>query len=327
MNKPKTSAGLGLEGGSGTASSAEGQSSATQRSLQGVQLARLNVRLQELGKMRDLLRARGDDPDEYAKWLGKQRADLVQKERLPLLLRPPSLPTRLTVTLNKLSDIFDWWESVIVPPATILLNQAPNSADTGGTGIGADIYQGDLALGGEISNSSTQEQWWINTWQYIVPFPPTPSNYPSSASLSYRFNVGASLAFYRQDVISGSVHVYATVAASGDLNTQPIDFNQPVSSDFAIDATLPVASVPPIVSGGAQISGTIPVVPGGTPAIGIIMGLIISVVDGYVQIIPGEYSSIELAPPGATSATDIGKIQFRRDQPFWVEAVAKMLAS
>ena len=45
------------------------------------------------------------------------------------------------------------------------------------------------------------------------------------------------------------------------------------------------------------------------------------------MILPGEYSSITLAPPDATMPTDLGKIEYRRDPPFWVEAVAKMIGS
>jgi hypothetical protein len=135
------------------------------------------------------------------------------------------------------------------------------------------------------------------------------------------------LDFYRQDVVSGSVHVYVTVAVTNDLANHPIDFNQPTSSDFAIVATLAISNVPPILGGGVKVSGTIPLLPGGTPAIGIIIGLIVSIVDGDAQIIPGEFSSINLAPPGATSPAGLGKIQYRPDPPFWVEAVEKMFAS
>jgi len=45
---------------------------------------------------------------------------------------------------------------------------------------------------------------------------------------------------------------------------------------------------------------------------------------GDVQINP-EFSNIELWPPVAASYTDIGKIQYRRDDSFWVEAVAAQL--
>ena len=84
----------------------------------------------------------------------------------------------------------------------------------------------------------------------------------------------------------------------------------------------------PAISGGtAKFSGTIPLVPGRTPAIGIIVGLIISVADGDVLILPGEFSNITLAPPDATMPGDLGKIEYRRDPPYWVEAVAKMIAS
>ena len=117
--------------------------------------------------------------------------------------------------------------------------------------------------------------------------------------------------------------MYATVATTNDLAHHSIDFNHPASSDFAIIATLPAPGVPPILIGTSKIYGTIQLLPGATSAIGIIIGLIVSLVDGGVLILPGEFSSINLAPPDATSPTDLGKIQFRRDQPFWVEASRK----
>jgi hypothetical protein len=258
--------------------------------------------------------------------LAKQFADLSVKRRKPTVFRGKNLPIRLAATLDRLAEIFNWWKTVVAPNATVGLVQTPGSADTSG-GLDGEIFTGDIALLGEIYNGGTQEQWWVNTWQYTIPLPTIPSTFPNPGSLSYRFNVGASLTLYRQDFVSGSVHVYATVATTNDLTNHPIDFNQPVSSDFAIAATLPTSTVPPMISGNAKITGTIPLVPGGTPAIGIIIGIVISVAKGNLQITPGEYSFIELTNPDATTPGDIGKIEYRRDQPFWVDAVAKMLAA
>jgi hypothetical protein len=159
----------------------------------------------------------------------------------------------------------------------------------------------------------------------MVSLPATPANLSAPASLSYRFNIGASVNFYRQDVVTGSVNAYATVATTGDVANRPIDFNNYASSDFAIFTALPTSKVPPILGGTVKVSGAIPLVPGRTLAIGIVVGLIISVTQGEVMILPGEYSSITLAPPDATMPTDLGKIEYRRDPPSWVEAVAKMI--
>ncbi len=304
-----------------------GHASAAQRRLEEIQLARLSAQLRDLGNTRDIVRALGEDPDRYATQLAKQYSDLALKLRTPSAPPVKTMPAHLAASLGKFAGIFNWWQSVIAPNATIGLTQTPHTADTGGIGIGADIFRGELALGGEIWNASPHEQWWVNTWQYIVPFPPTPSTPSNPGLLSYRFNVPASVAFYRQNVIAGSVHVYATVAATSNLSAHPIDFNHPVSSDFALIATLPASGVPPILGGTAKVTGAIPLTPGGTPAIGIIIGLIISVVQGDVQIIPGEFSMINLVPPDATSASDLGKVEYSRNPPFWIDAVAKMLAS
>ena len=299
---------------------------AARRVLEEVQLARLAAQIRELGTTRDVVRALGEDPERHAARLVQQYRDLAAKLRTPAPVQARSLSPNVAAALNRLGDIFNWWQSVLAPNATVGLVQTPGGADTGGSGIGAEIFQGDLALGGEIWNAGAAEQWWVNTWQYTVPFPVTPQNLAPPASLAYRFNVGSDIAFYRQDVVSGSVHVYVTVASTPDIHTQSINYNNFASSDFVIIANLPTSAVPPILSGSAKVTGTIPLVPGGTPAIGILIGLISSVADGNVQIIPGEYSSITLAPPDATMPSDLGKVEYRRDPPFWVEAVAKMFA-
>ena len=308
-----------------SSSSDKGLADATQRTLEGARLARLAAQLRELGNTRDLVRALGDDPDQYASRLAAQYKDLSQKLRLPGPPRVVSQAARLSATLDRLGDIFSWWDKILLPNATVKLVQTPGGANTGGTGIGAEIYRGDIALGGDVWNSATQEQWWVNTWQYMVSLPATPANLTAPASLAYRFNVGASVNLYRQDVVTGSVNAYATVATTGDVASHPIDFNNYASSDFAIFATLPSSKVPPILGGTVKVSGTIPLVPGRTPAIGIVIGLIVSAAQGEVMILPGEYSSITLAPPDATMPGDLGKIEYRRDPPFWVEAVAKMI--
>lgn len=317
----------GVAAGVTASSSDQGLASATQRTLEGAQLARLTSQLKELGNTRDLVRALGDDPDQYAGRLATQYKDLALKLRQPAALRATSLNPRLAAVLDNLGSIFNWWDKILAPNATVKLVQTPGTSTAGGTGIGAEIYQGDIALGGEVWATGSQEQWWVNTWQYMVPLPATPANLGAPASLSYRFNVGASVNLYRQAVATGSVSAYATVATTGDVVGRPIDFNNYASSDFAIFASLPSPKVPPILGGTVKVSGTIPLVPGRTPAIGIVVGLIVSVAAGEVIILPGEYSSITLAPPDATMPGDLGKIEYRRDPPFWVEAVAKMTAS
>ena len=318
----------GVAAGSVAAASLDlGLASATQRTLEGAQLARLAAQLKELGNTRDLIRALGEDPDQHAGRLAAQYRDLAVKLRQPADLRVSRIDPRLLATLDNLGSIFSWWDKLLLPNATVKLVQTPGTTTSGGTGIGAEIYQGDIALGGEIWSTGSQEQWWVNTWQYMATLPATPANLTGPASLSYRFNVGASVNLYRQSVITGSVSAYATVATTGDAAGHPIDFNNFASSDFAIFASLPSPKVPPILSGTVKVSGTIPLVPGRTPAIGIVVGLIVSDAGGEVIILPGEYSSITLAPPDATMPTDLGKIEYRRDPPFWVEAVAKMIGS
>jgi len=309
---------------SGNKSAARANPNVT-RKLREVQLARTAAQLRELGTNRDTLRALDVDPEQYAKELAKRHAELSQKLRTPAPMQARTLSARVASLLDRFGDIFNPWQTILAPNATVGLVQGEIDPDNG-IGIASEIYQGDIAVGGNISAGS-QEQWWVNTWQYVVPLPPTPSTYTyQGGSLAYRFNVWGTLEFYRQDVVSASVHLYTTVFTTNDMVNRPIQFTQPpVSSDFGINATLPVSDVPPFLYGTSQVTGTIALVPGATPAIGILIGLIFSVQNGYVEFFPGETGEIILTYPDAKVPTDIGHIQYRCDQPFWVSAVSQLV--
>lgn len=305
----------------GSNASSEAQTKAAQAILEDIQRARLSTSLRELGTKTDLVSAFGEDPKAYANGLTKQFADLSAKQTIPAALPVKNQSSRLVATLNGLAGLFGPWNTIVAPNATVALVQTPTSSNTSGS-IGAEIYTGDIALGGQVSNGDALEQWWVNTWQYIIPLPV----FSNPGLLAYRFNVGAGVGLYRQDFLTGSVHIYATVATTNDLASQPIDFSQPVSSTFAIAADLPTSAVPPIVNGTAKMTGTISLAAGKTPAIGIIVGFIVSVAKGNLMILPGENSFIWLTNPDATTVGDIGKIEYRHDPFFWVDAVTKMLA-
>jgi hypothetical protein len=196
--------------------------------------------------------------------------------------------------------------------------------EAGGT-FGADIFGDYLAFGGQLFAGAV-EQWWIFTWYTIIEFPPTSPELVGTASLAYRFNVPASLMFYQQDILSGSVHAYVTVATTSDDTRNAINFAQPVSSQFAIATDLPAPGVPPMVGGTAQVTGSIPLQAGGHPALGILLGMIVSIQNGVALVNPAENSFLYFVPPDATMPTDIGKIEYRQDPPFWVEGVAKMFS-
>jgi len=308
--------------GKGSSASSEAQTTAAQAILEDVQKARLSTRLRETGTKSALVSAFGEDPQAYSSGLAKQFAELSARQRTPAAIPVKKQPSRLAATLDGLAGFFGPWNTIVAPNATVALVQTPSSTNTSGA-IGGEIYTGDIALEGQVYNGDAQEQWWVNTWQYIIPLPIFSSN---PGSLAYRFNVGASVGLYRQDFLTGSVHIYATVATTNDLASHPIDFSQPVSSTFAIAADLPTRAVPPIVDGNAKITGSIALAARKTPAIGIVIGVIFSVAKGNLQIIPGEYSFVWLTNPDATTNGDIGKIEYRHDPFFWVEAVTRKLA-
>jgi len=304
---------------------------AAERTLEHVQLARLSSRLQHVSNSSAIARAFGGNPDQYAATLARQYTDLAAKLRgTDIVSKAPA--DRVSARLNQIATLFGWWQSVQAPLATVQLVSTPPGADPQEEGIGAEIFPGYLSIGGVVDNPTSSnpndEAWWVNTWQYIIPLPVTSSNAPAGARMAYRFNVGASLGFYGEPAVSGSVHAYATVATTPDLAGHPIDYNHYVSSQFAINANLPIPTVPEIVGGTAAFTGSITLTPGKTPAIGILIGLIFGVGGAeQLRVIPGEFSNITLAPPDATSPADLGKIEIRTDLPFWVEAVTKMSAA
>ncbi len=298
---------------------------AVQRKLQEVQLARIGAQLRELSSARETIKALGEDPEAYGRRLGQQYAELSRIIRQPVQLAKPGLSPVLAATLNQLADIFGWWVKIATPPLSVALVQTPTGPDAGGT-FGADIINGNyLAFGGDMY-AGTLEQWWVFTWQTTVQFPTTSPELVGTASLAYRFNVPASLMFYHQDVLAGSVHAYVTVATTNDINSRPIDFTHPTSSQFAIAATLPAPGIPPMVGGTAQVTGSIPLMAGGTPAVGILLGMIMSVANGSALVNPAENSFMYIVPPDATMPTDIGKIEYRQDPTFWIEGLARMFA-
>lgn len=259
--------------------------------------------------------------DRQARTLERQLATLRTEHRRVPKPEAEILPARVSLALDKLGDLFGWWQRVPMPDFVPHLVQDPPPS-LGEGGIGADVFRGSLLLNGHTFSHGAHEQWWVRTWQTTVPFPTTPSSYSHSASLAYRFALGAGAAFYFQPSM-GSFAIYVTVAKTSDMAAHPIDFSHPASSQFAIFNDLPVSAVPPVLSGGATVKGTIPLVPGKTPAIGILVGVILGA-RGETYITPGQYSHITVAPPGATELIDVGLIEYRRDRAFWVDAVTEM---
>jgi hypothetical protein len=284
--------------------------------LADAQFATVGNRLKTLSATEPLLRAYGEDPRAYAGELTKQYAALASRPRSSFPAVKDISP-RVALTLDHLADIFGPWQIVAAPTATVGLVEKPTSSKTSGD-VNGILSPGYIIPYAVVSNSSTQEQWWVNTWQYIITLPITPTG---PGRLAYRFSVQAGLEFYRQNFLSGSAHVYGTVATTSDLASHPIDFTHPTSSTFAIAENLPTSEVPPLLSGYTAVNGHIDLVAGKTPAIGILCGLILSVAQGEMRVTPDYYSYIFLSNPDAKTNADIGKIEYRIDPIFWVEAV------
>src|SRR5262249_2998379 len=124
---------------------------------------------------------------------------------------------------------------------------------------------------------------------------------------------------------SGSRIIQGSVAITNDFRGYSMGGPFPnigVSGFTIVDTSLPTSA---IVGGSAQIPGTIPLLPGRTAAVQIAIALLVGIQEGDLTIQPGPTSMIALETPDAPG--DFGKIGYRRDQPFWVDAVAQMLGS
>jgi hypothetical protein len=304
----------------GSASASSRSNPNDTRKLQEAQLSRATAQLRDLGKNRDTLVAMGLNPEQYGKALAKRQADLAQILSKAAPVQVKNISPHLASLLDRIGDILNPWQKILAPPATVGLVQTPSGIDPEEESVSAVIYQGDLAVGGNISGNA-QESWWVNTWHYVVPLPA----FEGSGSISYRFISGGAFDFYRQDVASASMYMYTTVFTTPDMVNHPINFNgTPASSVFGINATLPVSNVPPFVYGSSTITGTIGIVPGATPAVGILVGLIFGIQNGIVEFFPGETGSMTLTYPGATMPSDLGYIQYRRDQSLLVSAISEV---
>jgi hypothetical protein len=284
--------------------------------LADAQFATVGNRLKTLSATEPLLRAYGEDPKAYAGELTKQYAALASRPR-PSLAAVKDISPRVALTLDHLANIFGPWQTVAAPTATVGLVEKPTSSKTSGD-VNGILSPGYIIPYADIFNSGSQEQWWVNTWRYIIPFPVTPTG---PGRLAYRFYVQAGLQLFQQNFLSGSVHAYATVATTNDLAGHPIDFTHPTSSTFAIFEDLPSSEVPPLLTGYVAVNGHIDLVAGKTPAIGILCGLIFSVANGELRVLPGYYSYLFLTNPDTKTDADIGKIEYRIDPLFWIEAV------
>ena len=208
--------------------------------LADAQFATVGNRLKTLSATEPLLRAYGEDPRAYADELTKQYAALASRPR-PSASAVKDISPRVAIALDRLADIFGPWQTVAAPTATVGLVEKPTSSKTTGD-VNGILSPGYIIPYAAISNSSTQEQWWVNTWQYIIPLPIAPTG---PGRLAYRFNVPAGLEFYRQDFLSGSAHVYATVATTSDLQVAPSTSPTPSAPPSPSPKTCPPARCRP----------------------------------------------------------------------------------
>lgn len=155
-------------------------------------------------------------------------------------------------------------------------------------------------------NSGTEEQWWVHNWICTAVLPSA----PHQGTVSYRFGANCEAIVYHAEGTS-SLTSFITVGTTSDVST-PITNWQTVGWPF--DVTLPQPSQA-LFSGGAPVVGDIKVNAGQAAAITVIIGVIESIIDGYVMFLPDSTFGIGLL--GQSGSTAWGKIQYQFN-PLWV---------
>jgi hypothetical protein len=276
------------------------QSNGLSRRLSG--LAELTKRLESLGK----------DPHREIRRMQDQRAELASQLRSAMkddaryFSSVNRIKDRLTATVINIGDQLWPWSILELPTMAEGINQTPTASDTSGEIATAGSFQGTGAWGGMPENSGTEEQWWVHNWICTAVLPSA----PHQGTVSYRFGANCEAIVYHTEGTSGLTS-FITVGTTSNVST-PITNWQTVGWPF--DVTLPQPSQA-LFGGGAPVVGDIKVNAGQAAAITVIIGVIVSIIDGYVMFLPDSTFGIGLL--GQSGYTAWGKIQYRFN-PLWV---------
>ena len=285
---------------------------------------RLSRRLSDLAALRDHLAYIGEDPDKAIPRMMARRNEVLKlirdhHEKRDSVARPYGDTENITAVAEfagrtALLDRFDFcggfspWLEQPTPYMTEGISENPGVPGTSGTIGTAGLFQGGCAYGGELSDTGEHhpgdEKFWIHNWRDFIQLPPAPAR----STLHYRFGVSAITNIYRAPVLSGSVMVFVTVGTTNDI-TVPITNWTTVG--WPVQVTLPAE--PPLYFGGeVPVTGKFDVGKGKTAAIGLILGVITSVNQGYVQFLWGNFGTHRPEPfPLDLNYEDYGRIEYR----------------
>lgn len=287
------------------------------------------VQLDRLSDQVTQLRRRMPDPSAPSAYLAG-----LEQQRAALLAKSGSMDVAIDVTQEQLDrvvvsigDLLFPWSTLELPYMTEGINQPPGTADTTGEIATAGLYAGGLGYGATPGGTLTQdgsggpaERWWIHTWSNSAVFAPA----PTTGRLYYRFVVDSECNLYRAPVEAGSIREYVTIGTTSDISSSPPVDQWPTwqTVGWPINQLLPLPPLELDLGGSVTVTGSIPVTAGDSAAIAFIYGTVISIANGLLQLLWGNFGTRRIIAPGGTVGyRDYDKIEYRFEPDWWIEAV------
>lgn len=287
--------------------------------LRRAELRSIQWRLDNFSNYRYYVEATGEDPNTHFKELLAQRNGLLKKIN-PLNMKPDLFISGKPVTINTpyVGEILErhlfGWQAVTLPSFVEGINQSPVEAGTSGqiytvsVGAGGVNYStggvGDEtdAIDDEGTVNPLSPKTWIHTWHCSMQMPDAPGN----GYWALRFQPDIQEVLARANVTSGLFANYVTLNATTEKGH---DNPMTLYSDFGFFAHLPLPNNGVAITGKAlQVNGRYHVSRGEQSSIDIILGVIVQVASGIVEIGPTSHCVIRQV--GSQGVTGVGVIEY-----------------
>ncbi|HTA96748.1 MAG TPA: hypothetical protein VK730_03805 [Solirubrobacteraceae bacterium] len=284
----------------------------------------VEIQLERLSNQVAQIRSSMADPTASNPHLGaleRRRAGLLA-HRISPMAEVDIVQQRLDQVVLGIGDLLFPWSVMELPYMAEGIHQSPGAPHTTGEIGTAGLFAGGCAYGGTITQDGEgeREPWWVHTWVNSAVFPEA----PATGRLYYRFFVSSECNIYRAPVVAGCIREYVTIGTAGDVSTSPpVDqWTTWQTVGWPIEQTLPLPPLELELSGGVLVTGSIPVAAGENPAIAFIYGTAITITDGLLQLLWGNFgTSRVVAPAGTPEYRDYDKIEYRFEPDWWISAV------
>jgi len=253
---------------------------------------------------------------DYIDGLVKRRAELLKRDRPASASRTPASQS-IDRVVTAVGQFFSPWTGIYLPDfANSNVDDAPGVPGTfgdfktdwlfpGGVEFEADPDLRDLGI-----VQPDTPKWWGHSWigSYVFPVQPSQDGW-----LYYRFTPATSFAVNIWAAQAGAIILYTNVSTISDAATGSL-FGPAatLTVDWPYSTTLPTGS--PCIDvqvTDTQVSGSIQVQAGQTPAIGFIYGISTGLATGLLENLSGTLST--------------GLVEYRFETDWWVGAVGQRL--